>query len=1201
LRRSARSHWPKQIAAVALTLALACTSDKHLVSPPKDIAASATPSIAPPPEVLVGAGNIATCSTTNDDATAALLDNIAGTVYTTGDNIYGLGTLAEFQTCYGPSWGRHKARTRPAVGNKEYQTAGAAGHWQYFGAAAGDSGKYYYSYDLGAWHVVVLNSQIDMTVGSAQEVWLKADLAASAKRCTVALWDQPRFSSSGTSVRSAVKPLWDALYAAKADLVLNAHYRVYERFAPQTPAGAADPVNGIRQFTVGTGGSTVDVFGTPLANSEVRATSVYGVLKLTLADGTYSWQFLPIAGQTFTDQGTGSCHRTPPTNQAPTANPSGPYTSSTGTVTFDGSGSSDPDNNLPLAYTWAFGDGTQGTGVAPAHSYAGNGTYTVTLTVTDALGTASTPATTTATIATPLNNPPVVNAGSDVTVGVAFNLSATFSDLDLNDAPWTYQIVWGDGGTDNGGTATQASAIRASHIYATSGSYTVRVTVTDKNGGAASDDLIVTVANTNVLVGAADIADCGVTGDEATAALLDAIPGTVFTAGDNVYPEGDAAQFTSCYHLSWGRHLARTRPAAGNHDYLDNPELGAADYFKYFGPAAGDPTTGWYSYDLGAWHVVVLNSNLSMTAGSPQEQWLLADLAASTTVCTLAYWHHPRFSSGSRHGNSTDPLPVWRALYQAGAEIVISGHDHQYERFAPQTPEGFSDPNHGIREFIVGTGGKDHYGFGTPLPTSEVRDSTSFGVLKLTLRDSDYDWQFIPVAGASFSDAGSGSCHGTPPPNAPPVAKPSGPYSSTTGTVTFDGGASSDPDNHLPLTYAWTFGDGTTGSGVTPTHSYVLSGTYTVRLAVMDALGASSGSASTTATISMPPAPVASVDVSPANASIQVGGSIQLTATPRDANGNALFGRTITWATDNPGVATVDGGGVVTGAAVGTDRVSATSEGQTGVVTITVTTAPGAVTFVGAGNIASCSGTNDDATATLLDNIAGTVFTTGDNIYGDGSPTDFQTCYGPAWGRHKARTRPAVGNKEYQAPGAGGYWQYFGAAAGDSGKYYYSYDLGAWHVVVLNSQINMAVGSPQEQWLKTDLAASTKRCTVAIWDQPRFSSSGTSVRSAVKPLWDALYAAKAELVLNAHYRVYERFAPQTPAGAADPVNGIRQFTVGTGGSTVDVFGTPIANSEVRATSVYGVLKLTLADGNYTWQFIPIAGQAFTDSGSGDCH
>lgn len=258
-----------------------------------------------------------------------------------------------------------------------------------------------------------------------------------------------------------------------------------------------------------------------------------------------------------------------------------------------------------------------------------------------------------------------------------------------------------------------------------------------------------------VLVGAGDIASCGSTGDEATAALLDSIPGTVFTAGDNAYPNGTARQFARCYGPSWGRHKARTRPSPGNHDYRT---AAAAAYFEYFGAHAGPVGRGYYSYDLGDWHLISLNSNTRMSAGSPQERWLRADLAATSKRCVLAYWHHARFSSSSNHGSQKRTQPLWEALYDHGAEIVISGHDHVYERFAPQTPDGRSDADRGIREFVVGTGGADHYDFGTPLPNSEVRDNTTYGVLKLTLNRESYTWTFVSP-GASFTDSGSGTCH----------------------------------------------------------------------------------------------------------------------------------------------------------------------------------------------------------------------------------------------------------------------------------------------------------------------------------------------------------------------------------------------------------------------------------------------------------
>ncbi len=257
-----------------------------------------------------------------------------------------------------------------------------------------------------------------------------------------------------------------------------------------------------------------------------------------------------------------------------------------------------------------------------------------------------------------------------------------------------------------------------------------------------------------VLVGAGDIANCG-SGAEQTARLLDNIPGTVFTAGDNAYPDGAGARFARCYDPTWGRHKARTRPSPGNHDYGTG---GAAGYFKYFGDNAGPAGRGYYSYDLGDWHIIALNSNIDMSAGSAQEQWLRADLAANPKDCTLAYWHHPRFSSGS-HGSSTGPQPLWQALYEAGAEVVVVGHDHNYQRFAPQTPTGQADPQRGIRQFVAGMGGASHYRFRSSIANTETYNVDTYGVLKLTLGPGTYAWEFVPVAGKSYHDSGSGTCH----------------------------------------------------------------------------------------------------------------------------------------------------------------------------------------------------------------------------------------------------------------------------------------------------------------------------------------------------------------------------------------------------------------------------------------------------------
>ena len=263
-----------------------------------------------------------------------------------------------------------------------------------------------------------------------------------------------------------------------------------------------------------------------------------------------------------------------------------------------------------------------------------------------------------------------------------------------------------------------------------------------------------------ILVGAGDIADCrDLTGAEATAKLLDQIPGTVFAAGDLAYPDGSKENFV-CYDKTWGRVKSRTRPAPGNHEFH---AAGATPYFDYFGTAAGDPKTGYYSYELGAWHIIVLNSECKdvggCEVGSPQEKWLRADLAAHPAACTLAYWHKPLFSSGGAHGNDLTVKPLWQALYEANADVILGGHDHDYERFAPQTPDGLADAKRGIREFVIGTGGKNHRPFGDIKPNSEWRDATAFGVLKLALKPNSYDWQFIPEAGKSFTDSGTGTCH----------------------------------------------------------------------------------------------------------------------------------------------------------------------------------------------------------------------------------------------------------------------------------------------------------------------------------------------------------------------------------------------------------------------------------------------------------
>jgi hypothetical protein len=269
-------------------------------------------------------------------------------------------------------------------------------------------------------------------------------------------------------------------------------------------------------------------------------------------------------------------------------------------------------------------------------------------------------------------------------------------------------------------------------------------------------------ASDPVLVGAGDIASCDdLAGAYATAKLIDKIPGTVFAAGDLAYPNGSDADFQNCYSPTWGRFKDRTRPSPGNHEYHST---GASGYVHYFGGIAGDPTKAYYSYDLGQWHIVSLNSECSAVGGcgldSEQGKWLEHDLANRPAGCTLAYFHRPLFSSGLAHGNDVQIKPLWDILYHAGADIVISGHDHDYERFAAQDPNGKADPQHGIREFVVGTGGKNsHRLFANVVANSEAHQADTFGVLKLTLHAKSYDWQFVPEEGKTFADTGSGKCH----------------------------------------------------------------------------------------------------------------------------------------------------------------------------------------------------------------------------------------------------------------------------------------------------------------------------------------------------------------------------------------------------------------------------------------------------------
>lgn len=256
-----------------------------------------------------------------------------------------------------------------------------------------------------------------------------------------------------------------------------------------------------------------------------------------------------------------------------------------------------------------------------------------------------------------------------------------------------------------------------------------------------------------VFVGAGDIARCGVGDPEATAKLLDHIPGTVFTLGDNVQDQGTPEEYTRCFDPTWGRHRSRMLPTVGNHDW--NGGTGRP-YFAYFGPSAGPAGLGYYATTLGSWDIISLNGEIPARAGSPQYEWLKHELAVSRATCTLTMWHEPLFTSGP--SEPADHMrDIWRLLHQYRAELVLSGHNHMYERFAPQNADGRADPT-GPRQFVVGTGGYSLYGRTRAAANSEVLDSDTWGVLKLTLKAGSYAWEFVPVAGKSFRDSGSAAC-----------------------------------------------------------------------------------------------------------------------------------------------------------------------------------------------------------------------------------------------------------------------------------------------------------------------------------------------------------------------------------------------------------------------------------------------------------
>jgi hypothetical protein len=327
--------------------------------------------------------------------------------------------------------------------------------------------------------------------------------------------------------------------------------------------------------------------------------------------------------------------------------------------------------------------------------------------------------------------------------------------------------------TTLGSTATSFtdSTVSGNQTY----SYTVKARDATGNLSGASNTATVTTPSagaSQVIAVAGDIAcatsDANYNGGNGTATacrqkatsnlVVNGGYAAVLALGDNQYNSGSLSSFQAAYDPTWGRFKSITHPAVGNHEY-GTPN--ASGYFSYYGASAGDPSKGYYSFDLGAWHLISLNSNCTIvacTAGSAQETWLRNDLASHSNLCTLAFDHHARWSSG-HDGDNTFMQPMWQDLYDANADLFLSGHSHNYERFAPQNASGGLDNARGIRQFVVGTGGAFFTGVGSAHPNSQVRNNDTFGILKLTLRSTGYDWQFVPEAGRTFTDSGSTACH----------------------------------------------------------------------------------------------------------------------------------------------------------------------------------------------------------------------------------------------------------------------------------------------------------------------------------------------------------------------------------------------------------------------------------------------------------
>ena len=879
------------------------------------------------PITFIGAGDIADCSQVQDGATAALVQaelaaDPNAVVFTLGDNVNETGTTAEFNDCYEPTWGPFRTATNPSLGNKDYLVPGAQGAFDYFGAAALGNGLGYYSYDLGAWHVIVLNDQIDRSVDSPQLAWLRGDLAASSAQCTVAMFHEPRFwSFSGSSgVDGSSEAIWRELYLAGVDLVLGGHRHQYERFAPQDFNGTPDPQHGVRQIIAGTGGADLANPTTIQANSEVLNSDTHGILKLILDAGSYSWEFIPVAGETFTDSGSETCHGPPPAppetialtatvrpddrvrldwsgavgsrvdiwrngvnvastrndgattrnpgpgtftyqiceqdfsacsneetvsvgvpppNQPPSADAGGPYQGLTGaTIQFDGTGSSDPEGG-PLTYSWDFGDGATGTGPQPTHTYAAEADYDVSLIVTDDQGLPSGVSTTTASITDepPPNQAPTADAGGPY--AGAPNVPVQFDGTGSSDpegGPLTYAWDFGDGATGTGPTP--------SHTYTSEGVFPVSLVVTDDQG-APSDPASQTQADITEPPPSNITLDTRILGGSARVRL-----DWTGAEGSRVDVERDGVITRSTTNDGATTDTPPTPSGAYTYRICEQATAECSNPSTVvFGGSppiadAGGPYTG----DVGI--VVNFDGTASSDPGGSIVDWS---------------WD---FGDGNT-GTGPTPSHTYAAPGNFTVTLIVTDNDTQTDTDVTQAniqgpnqaptadPGGPYVGQEGVAVQFDGTGSSDPEGGaltyawdfgdgsqGTGPTPQHTYATASLYTVTLTVTD---------VEGEPSAPVQTTADIAEPQPNQPPTADPGGPYTGDTGVdVQFDGTGSSDPEGG-PLTYAWDFGDGSNGTGATPTHAYAAPGQYTVRLVVTDNQGAPSTETTTTADISDPP------------------------------------------------------------------------------------------------------------------------------------------------------------------------------------------------------------------------------------------------------------------------------------------------------------------------------------------------------------